>query len=213
MPQTETMLRRGTLAISGLLALSALALAGFGAAANPPVWFVVGFEGVVLVTAAFGVLFGLGRFPQAPAMTLALLAGSVGLCSLLGYLSTGVAGHMAGPVPLKPVVGARLALAALLAAGAAVAALGTSPGLWRRALVGVALAAIPTALAAVVLVGPGRPLVGAITSLGVTVAVAAAAVAFLTWVGLVSAGTHLVITSFERALPAPWEGGEKSDNS
>ena len=213
MNRTESILRRGTLAVSALLAIGAIALVGLGAAASPPVWFVVGFEAVVLITAVFGILFGLGRFPQAPAMTLALLAGAVGLCSVLGYLSTSVTGHTVGPLPLKPVVGLRLALAALLGLGAVVATLGLSPRLWRRALVGVALAAIPTALGAVVLVGPGRPLIGAIGSLGVAVTAAAATVAFLAWVGLVSAGAHLVITTFERALPAPWEGDDMSSDN
>ena len=213
MHRTDAILRQGTLVISGLLAISALILAGFGATANPPAWFVVGFEAVVLVAAGFGILFGLGRFPHAPAMTLALLAGSVGLCSLLGYLSTGVSGHVVGPIPLKPVVGLRIAAAGLLGLGAAVAALGMNPGHWRRGVLGLALVAIPTALGAVVLVGPGRPLVGAITSLGVIVTAAAATLAFLVWVGLVSAGAHLVITTFERALPAPWEGREESDNT
>jgi hypothetical protein len=204
----QTRLRQATLAISALLGASAI---GLGVAAGAEsAWFVLGFEAVVLVSAVIGLLFGRGRFPDAPAMTLALIAGAVALCTGLGYLSTGAAGYQLGPIPMTLVLAGRLAVAGLLALGAAAAALGTSSSAWGRIALGAVLVLAPTAAAAAAFSEPAEPLVEAIASLNVAAAVGIAGVGFLLWVGLVSAGGHMIITSFERALPAPWT---RADNS
>lgn len=214
MTSTHHRLRQATLLISALVGISALALAGL--AASSAVWFVLGFELVLAASAVIGLLFGLGRFPQAPAMTLTLLAGAVATCSVLGYLSTGAIGHTIGPLPLKPVLLARLAIAGILGLGAVLAALGPHSGPWGRLALGAAMILLPTAAAAALFAGPGQSVVGAVASMGAAVAAAAATAAFLTWVGLVAAGGHMIITTFERALPAPWEArppGRISDMS
>lgn len=202
----QTRLRQGTLALSAVLGVSAIGLAGLAAASSA--WFVLGFEAVVGVIAVIGLLFGRGRFPQAPAMTLAMIAGGVGLCSVLGYLSTGAAGYAVGPVSMKLVLAARLALAGTFALGAVAAALGGRGGAWARVAVGAILVVAPSAAVAVAFSDVGEPLVRRIAAMGPAVAVGAAATAFLVWVGLVSAGGHMIITSFERALPAPWESSD-----
>lgn len=206
----HTRLRQATLGLSILLGLSALPLAGLAAASSA--WFVLGTESILLVAAVIGLLFARGRFPQAPPMTLALLAGTVGLCGGLAYLSTGGAGYQVGPLPMKLVVASRLALAALFAAGAVAAALGANPGAWGRVALGAALVATPTGLLGLAFSDVGASMLDRIVALGPAVAVALAAAAFLLWVGLVSAGGHMIITTFERALPAPWEQSGNSHN-
>lgn len=208
MTDVQTRLRQATLALSLLLGLSALGLMVVAGAFGS--WFVLGFEAVLIATAVIGLLFGRGRFPEAPAMTLTLLAGAVGLCSALGYLSTGASGYALGPVPMKLVLAARLALAGLFGLGACAAALGTRPAAWGRVALGTILVLAPTAAAGIAFSSLGAPVVQAIGGMGRAVAVGVAAIGFLVWVGLVSAGGHMIITSFERALPAPWQ---KSGNS
>ena len=210
MTTLPTRLRQGTLALSALLGASSIGLAALAAISGA--WFVLGLEVVVLVATVIGLLLGRGRFREAPAMTLALIAGAVGLCSLLGYLSTGSAGYQVGTLPMKAVLAARLGVAGLFALGAAAAALGASGAAWGRSALGAVLVVAPTAGVALAFSDVGEPVVARIASLGPTVAVGIAAAGFLVWVGLVSAGGHMIITSFERSLPAPCEqSGNSTD--
>lgn len=210
MTTLHTRLRQATLGLSTLLGLSALGLAALAAASSA--WFVLGTEAILVAAAVMGLLFGRGRFPQAPPMTLALLAGTVGLCGGLAYLSTGGAGYQVGPLPMKVALASRLGLAALFAAGAVAAALGASPRAWGRVALGAALVATPTSLLALAFSDAGASMLGRVIALGPAVAVGLAAAAFLLWVGLVSAGGHMIITTFERALPAPWEQSNNSQS-
>lgn len=202
----QTKLRQATLALSAVLGASAIGLAILAATASA--WFVLGFEAVVLINAVIGLLFGRGRFPQAPAMTLALIAGGVGLCSGLAYLSTSAAGYQVGPLSMTLVLAARLALAGLFGLGAVAAVLGASGAAWARVALGTVLVLAPSVAVAAAFSDVGEPLTRRISAMGPAVAVGIAAAAFLVWVGLVSAGGHMIITSFERALPAPWESSD-----
>lgn len=75
------------LAASAVVGLSALGGIGVSLFSDRTVWFLLAFECVVLLSAAFGVLIGRGRFAQAPALAILFTAGAIGGASLLGYLA------------------------------------------------------------------------------------------------------------------------------
>src|SRR4051812_43384921 len=79
----SAMLRRATLAISALIGASALVGAGLAlltpviAPGQHPSWPFLAFEGVIILAATIGVLFGLGRYADAPGIALACVAGTI----------------------------------------------------------------------------------------------------------------------------------------
>lgn len=86
-----TWIARLVLVCSVLLLLSAVAGLAFAATSRPPLWFLLGFEAMIVLAAVFGVLFGSGRFHDGPAICLLCIAGTIGLCSLLGFQSVRLA--------------------------------------------------------------------------------------------------------------------------
>ncbi len=115
-------------AATGLSSLVLLAIAIWN---QPTSWFLVGFEVVIAVAAAMGVLAAMGRFRDGPALTLLCIAGAVGVGSLLSYIGAGK--FLAGQ-SLRPYLMLRLVDAALLALAAAVIVLARSPRLALPAL-------------------------------------------------------------------------------
>lgn len=105
--------------------LSALVGLGLMLRTPKPSWFFVEFEVVIVAAAIFGVFLGMGRFREAPALTLVCIAGAIGFGSLLGYL--GAAKALLG-VSLTPWLYARVGASVALAAVAGLNVLARHPG-------------------------------------------------------------------------------------
>ncbi len=120
-----------TLVVSALVLLSAAAAILAGALSSPRPIFMLGFEVVILISGAFGVLVGRGRFGDGPAIALLCVAGAVAVGSLLGDLC---AGKRIGTFDLRPLLFARCAAAAVLALLAGVIVLRRDPAHSIRAL-------------------------------------------------------------------------------
>lgn len=103
--------------ISTIVLLSSITAILTGGFSKPPPFFMLGFEVVIVLACAFGVLIGIGRFQSGPAIALACVAGTIGIGSLLGYLG---AGRRLGGVDLTPFLLARGAAAGAIAMIAAV---------------------------------------------------------------------------------------------
>ncbi len=135
-------------AVNALIALSAIAGVAAALLAAAPLWYMLGFELVILVAAAFGLLIAMGRFSDGPALGLLCIVGAVAAGSVLGDLSTYLANPIRGPIlhvygkggmvelPITLFMTLRLAAAGLVALGAAWIVLSRSPrqalaSLWR----------------------------------------------------------------------------------
>lgn len=130
------------------MVVSAAALSVGAVVSRPIPWFFLGFEGAVLVAGVLAFLTAQGRFREGPALAMATFAGIVAVGSLLGYLGSGksLLGH-----DLRPILLARLAIAALMALTSAWwvlrRRLGESSALLGRGLAfGVAAAAVGAGL-------------------------------------------------------------------
>jgi hypothetical protein len=167
------------------------ALVGIGAAGlqTPRVWFVIGFEVAILVASAFGVLIGLGRFADGPALGLACVAGVIAAGSLLGYL----AGQGNLGVDLKPFLLARGMAAAGIAFGAGAAVLLRNPKLSLPRL-GIGIAC---AVAFVVACGLAWRFSASLANLGTVTGALFGLIAAATMLGLLAAAVHLLIGAFE----------------
>ncbi|MEZ6233841.1 MAG: hypothetical protein R3B68_06590 [Phycisphaerales bacterium] len=148
--------------VGGLSLATALwGLVGVVAAAflaGTPVWTALGFEVVVVVAGVLGVLLGLGRFREAPALGVLCVAGVFGVASILEY--TGSSGDLAG-IPLRPWMLARIAIAAILAGVAALLVLQRDRRSWGMLVKAGVLGAVPGVAAlvfALAAIGYGRPL-------------------------------------------------------
>lgn len=174
-----------TIALGAALALSAAFRLFQALTASPTLYFVAGFEAVLLIAALVAILAGVNRFRQGPALAVFCAAGATFALSVLGATSTGGGYRSAISDPFTL---ARLALAALLALDALAIAVARNPKPATRALVNaLLLAAISGALAAPAVVPAAR---NAITGLHPVATTVIAVVVFLAWVGFLSAAIH-----------------------
>lgn len=123
-----------------------------------PIWTLFGFELVIAVSSLLGVLLGLGRFREAPALALACVAGTILVGSFLGY--RGSAGAV-GSLSLKTWVVGRIAIGAVLAALAALTVLVRNRKSWGALCLGAMFGALPAAVAlmfGLAVLGYGRPI-------------------------------------------------------
>lgn len=211
MPPVNRNIRLLSLMLGWVIALSALigaatALAPLLTADQRPAWVLFGFELTVLSAGVVGIMFGRGRFSDAPGLALACVAGTVLAASALGWQG---AGRQVAGVSLTPFLLARVALAAALGLAAAACVLSRAPGgkAWRLAILG-AVFGVPVVVAAAALVHPaGRHAIESAlgTSAGVHAAVGVAA--FLVFGGLLSASVHLVVQAFEMGRVEGEPGG------
>ncbi len=187
---------RGARPIASCASLVVLlsALAGVIAAAlnSPPVWFMLGFEAVIACASVFGVLVGLGRFRDGPALALLCVAGTIAAGSLLGFLA-GRGNIGLGPGWFLRLLLARVALSAIIAATAGWIVLVRRPQLsFRRLWFGLgcalAFAAITWAL---------WEFSGQLAALGTMPSAFVGFVAAVTLLGLLAAAVHLLIGAFE----------------
>lgn len=201
MPPVNPLIRLAALIVGVAVGLSAvggavLALAPLLAADQRPAWLLFGFELTILVAAAIAVLFGRGRFADAPGMALACVAGTILLGSAMGWQS---AGREVGGIALTPFLLARAAAAATLGLCAAACVLSRVPGgrAWRTAILGASLGAPVIAAAGLIVIPAGRralyvalgPSPGLQTALGL--------VAFVVLGICLSASVHLLVRAFE----------------
>lgn len=193
-------IRTLSLVISGAVLLSALGAAVLAllspaiSAGSQVSWPLVGFEAVVALAAVMGVLFGVGRYAQAPGLALACVAGTIFVGSGLAWQASGrtLVGHS-----LTPLLLARVGSAALLGLCACVCVLGRDPRSWRTAALGAALACPGSLLALSLASDVGRRTLegalGRIPALQTTIEIAGAIVLG----AMFAAGGHLLIRAFE----------------
>jgi len=170
-------------------ALSALAVAGAAVASQPTSWYLVGFELVILMSGVIGVMSATGRFPGGPSITLLCIAGAVAVGSLLGYVG---AGKILMGWSLRPLLLARMADAAFLAAASGAIVLARQPRSSIPALVkGVLLGA-----AMLVIAGAAWKFRGSISGAPGPVRVGMFAMVGVVAIVLLSASGHYVIRAF-----------------
>lgn len=205
MPPTPRFLLVIVLLASGACALSALggiALGVLGAA-----WFLLAFEVIVLLAGIMGVLVGIGRFRDAPALATLCVGGCVLVAAVLSEPtfvarllqgSAGAAQTIAG-VSLLPWALARAATGAGLIAVSALIVLSrrpaqSAPFLLRGVLYGAPVFAILAAL-----VVPSVR--GSLSGLPLSAIVAIAIAGFFVLGALFSVSVHNIIRAFEVAIP------------
>ena len=189
-----------------MLAVSAVVAIPASVMAAKPLWFMLGFEVVVLVAAAFGVLLAVGRFASGPGLGLLCVCGAIGLAGLLEDQTSRLSNPLAGPMVHKLQIGDlswditlyfALRASAALALGlcAAGVVLRRRPRESMRALaVGLLLGA-----ALLVVLGVARMVMHA--GLG-AFANALAGFAFATAaIGLLAASAHFTIRAFQAGQP------------
>lgn len=128
------------------------------ALAQTPVWTMLGFELVTIAAGVLGVLFGLRKFQNAPALAIACVAGTVFVASFLA--DRGTAGQV-GSLSLSTWTPARLGLSLVLGGIAALVVLNRNPRSWGMAIRAGALGAVPAILVVMLgltYLGYGRPL-------------------------------------------------------
>jgi hypothetical protein len=175
--------------ICGVVLLSSLAGAGAAAFNAPPVWFMLGFEVVIAFATVFGILTGLGRFSDGPALALVCVAGVVGAGSLLGFL----AGRGNFSMNLTPMLLAREAAAAGILGAAGILVLMRRPRLaMRRFAIGAACAAAFVGLSG------GLWLFGSpLRQLGTVAGAGVGLVLSVVVLGLLATAVHQLIGAFE----------------
>lgn len=155
-----------------------------------------GFEVVVCVAAALGVLMGRGRYQEAPATALACIGGTILVASVLGWQG---AGRQLGGVSLMPFLAMRLLAAFALLGCAILHALSRNQRAWRLALLGGFLG-LPVVLAAATVAHPrGWRMLERMIGDEVLVQAGVAVGALIVFGGLLAASVHLVIAAFDMA--------------
>lgn len=192
-------IRAAVLILSALVLVSAVA--GAVAAIWVPTvagerasWAMFGFEIVTIVAAVLGILLGLGRFTDGPALALACVAGTILLASGFGWQG---AGRQLGGVSLTPMLLGRAGIAMTLGLLAAYCVLSRRREAWSLAIRGVLLLAPVVVLMGALVVPRVRAWVEGALGQSPAVQFLAVTVGFLIVTALVSAGGHLLITAFE----------------
>lgn len=194
-------MRKATGAISALVLLSALVGIGVSLFGHPqPVWAWFGFEIVVLVSAGLGVIFGLGRFRQGPAMTMVSVGGTIAVATLFGRLA--LLANLS-TLATDPWVIGRLLAGGVLGLGATVLVFSRDRRCWPSFIKGVLLA-MPAAAAGAIgffrpgLI-PGRDWEGLLAVLRVGGLLLGGLLVCI----LISVGIHLIIRAFEHGRTDP----------
>jgi len=197
------MSQRAIRKITGILAIAILASTAWGLSMclgrTPIVWGMFGFETIVVLSGILAALFALGRFPDAPALTLVIVAGTVFISAGLGLVALGMSPRA---VLMHPLFLIRFAIVGALTLLAAFAALGSNRTAWRILVRGVVLSAASAALLAIGLATRGSWLSG--TGALQVVLIVAGTMGAIVLLALLCIGAHLVIRAFEVALaPSP----------
>jgi hypothetical protein len=185
--------------LCGLVGVSSLAGAGAAIAARPRIWFLLGFECVVVTAAVLGFLVGRGRYRQGPALALACVAGSVAVASYLGYLGSG---RTILGIGLMPFLAFRLGIAGAIGMVAAWIVLSRRPGiglprLFKGLVIGLVLAVLGAGVWTV------RARIAALPDIA---RIAGAVVLFVVFTALLATSVHLIIRAFESGRDDDAEG-------
>ncbi|HMN40675.1 MAG TPA: hypothetical protein PKE29_07490 [Phycisphaerales bacterium] len=190
--------------VCGAVALSALAGAPLALFAAKPLYFLMGFEVVILVAGVFGVLAAMGRFAEGPGLTLLCVAAIVAIGSLLGDQTAKLTNPLSGPIVVQVrraqvewdvtlFFALRLVAAGLIGVGAGWVVLARRP----RESAGSLVRGLAALGAFVAIVGGGWALRGAIGRLGPFVATLVGLAAAVAALGLLAAGVHFIVRAFE----------------
>ncbi len=202
-------LRIGVLVVSALVAASALWGVWDAVGREPQVWALLGFEIVTFVAGVLGVLVGLGRFREAPALSVFAVAGTVFASAMLGRFSAIVtrsadagSGVQAVRQMLKdPMFDGRMLAVGAFGVLALCLAFGRDRRSWRTLASGIVLAGMVLASLAWAM-GAGRAWLLAPVETAVDVArVIGSLLGGLVVVVLAAVAVHLVVRSFELRLP------------
>ena len=190
------------LAVSALVAISAVL--GIVAAFLPAstAWFFLGFEVVTLFAAAFGVLIGRGKFAEGVALGLLCVAGAILSAGLFGYLGAGrVLPIGSRQIGLGGLLAARLGAGLVLAGCAAWVVLGVRPAKSVPLLIKGVACGVP----ALALVWAAWSFRGKIAGMGLSQVVLAlgGAVVGAVVIGLLAAAVHLAIKAFAVSEESP----------
>ena len=201
-------LRLGVLIISAAVGLSALWGAWDAIGREPRVWALFGFEIVTLAASVLGVLVGLGRFREAPALSAFSIAGAVFASATLGRFSAivtratdaGSEGQALRQMLKDPMFDARFCASVVLAALALCLAFGKDNRSWRKLIAGVC-AAVPVLAALLWMMGSGREwLLAPVDNAADIARVVGSLLGGLALVVLASMAVHLIVRAFEVRL-------------
>jgi hypothetical protein len=214
LPPVPVALRIAALLHCGVLLASAIV----GAAASvmvsrwdpnqAPIWTMLGFEIIIAAAAIIGLLTGLGRFREGPAMAWTIVAGATLLGSVLGYQAA--LRNIAGYSLTGPLLG-RASLSITLLVIASLTVLIRDRRSMPMAIKGLVLAGPPVALglAAFVLARGTRAeaWIQSILSLPLALKMVAGGFALVAGGVAFCIGTHLIIRAFELGRLGDSESG------
>ena len=198
-PKTPVILLRAELALAALAAVSTLFFAVV--AIRGENYFMLAAEGLILVAGVFGVLAGLGRFANGPALAAASVGGAVFTGVVVGGLETNVLpGFRGGESVHYAAFFSRFALAGLLGVVASLIIISRTPARSLRLLVTGGVVVSPlVALVVAGRVGLIARVQGAIPEVAFQIATLAAG---LVGIALFSVAIHCVVRAFEVGVQA-----------
>lgn len=189
-------LQRAITAAFGLLAASAAIGVVLSAWPMPkPAWFMLVFEPTVLAASVIGLLAGRGKFNDAPALAIACCAVVAVVGSALALLA--VWSQPIGRIVNYPLM-ARLGLGIVLLAVSGAMVLSRERGSWRDFVIGALLVSPVLGSACALVLPQGRRALDWLGGQGGVISFAIAAGGFLVVTVLLCAGTHLIISAFQR---------------
>lgn len=196
------------MALISLVAIVA-AVAGSAATGQAGAWLTFAFQLTIVVAGALGVLVGIGKLKDAPAMGALCVAGTFFVAGFLGYYGAG------GSIAFRALLGGdfgafnegelptwvllvELGAAGLTGAIAGLLAMGRAPReAWKQLILGIVLGA-PVVIGGAAAYKMG--LIGRITSLNMIVSTVIIVVLFALVVGLLSASGNAIIKAFSAGL-------------
>ncbi|MDQ7013958.1 MAG: hypothetical protein Q9O74_08705 [Planctomycetota bacterium] len=202
-------IRIGVLVVSAIVAASALWGVWDAVGREPQVWALLGFEIVTLVAGVLGILVGLGKFREAPALSVFSVAGVVFASAMLGRFSAIVtrtpdsgSGTQAVRQMLRdPMFDGRMLAVGVFGVLALFLAFGRDSRSWKALFGGIVSAALMLAGLAWAM-GPGRPwLLGPVETAADVARVIGTLVGAMVLVVLASIAVHLLVRAFELRLP------------
>lgn len=178
------------LAVAGAVGVMVTSLFGLyrgGLGSEHAAWFVIAFEVVAILSAAFALAAGLGRFASAAGMTLLCCAGAIGAGAFLARLASG---QQVLPTWFFM---ARGVLTVMLLCAAALAVLARNPGPAARFLTRAALFGVPL----VAIVAGAWLARHQLAGMSDTLKLVGGLVGFLVVTGLAAGAVHCAIRAFE----------------
>jgi hypothetical protein len=158
-------------------------------------WTMVGFEVVVIVAAALGLLIGLARLSGSTAVGLVCAAGTIAAGSFVSDMTVQhrLAGHA-----LWPLLAGRIAVATVLLVLAITAVLNGNPRkAWPAFIKGAVLGLPPFGLALLIALPRGRKLLAGFDGLGDFAKMAVVLIGFAVFTACLAASVQFIIAALE----------------